>query len=507
MVLCRMETGTAARTSKSCHDRTMRFLNPATTDLTYSDVFLVPSFSQISSRMDVDISSADGTGTTIPVVSSNMNGVTGRRMVETMARRGGMGIFPQDTPLHLIQESINWVKSRDTLFETPLYVGLDDRVLDVRHLAEKRNHPAVCVVDSDRALLGIVHIADTAGIDQFASVQSLLREPLLTVASSELKDLPTDARDKALRNLYMKMHDAQVNFAPVVNGTQLVGALTQNGVLRSTIFTPATDEAGQLRVGAAVGVNADVAQHAEALVESGVDVLVVDTAHGHQDKMLSALRSLSDLPVPIVAGNVVSADATHDLIEAGADILKVGVGPGAMCTTRMMTAVGRPQFSAVHECAQAAASHGKHVWADGGIKYPRDVALALAGGASQVMIGSWFAGVMESPGDMFLDRDGRKYKENFGMASARAVSARTRQEDAYDRARKAFFEEGVSGSKMYVDPAYPSVEDLLDDITAGVRSSMTYAGATTLDEFHDRAVVGIQSAAGYEEGRPVAGSW
>jgi len=485
----------------------MRFLNPVTTDLTYSDVFLVPSYSQISSRMDVDISSTDGTGTTIPIVSSNMNGVTGRRMVETMARRGGIGIFPQDTPLHLLQESVDWVKSRDTMFETPLYVGLDDRVLDVRHLAEKRNHPAVCVVDDDRALLGIVHISDTENIDQFASVQSLLREPLLTVAADELRGLPQDARDKALRNLYMKMHDAQVKYAPVVDGTHLVGVLTQSGVLRSTIFTPATDERSRLRVGAAVGVNADVGQYAEKLIEHGVDVLVVDTAHGHQQKMLSALRSLSDLPVPIVAGNVVSADATHDLIEAGADILKVGVGPGAMCTTRMMTAVGRPQFSAVQECAQAAASHGKHVWADGGIKYPRDVALALAAGASQVMIGSWFAGVLESPGDMFTDQDGRKYKENFGMASARAVSARTRQDDAFERARKAFFEEGVSGSKMYVDPTYPSVEDLLDDITAGVRSSMTYAGAKDLAEFHERAVVGIQSAAGYDEGRPVASSW
>lgn len=485
----------------------MRFLNPVTTDLTYSDVFLVPSYSEITSRMNVDISSTDGTGTTIPVVASNMNGVTGRRMVETMARRGGLGIFPQDTPLHLIQESIDWIKSRDTLFETPLYVGLDDRVLDVRHLAEKRNHPAVCVVDTDRSLLGLVHVADTKGIDQFASVRALLREPLLTVAASELKNLPTDARNKALRDLYMKMHDAQVNFAPVVDGTKLVGALTKDGVLRSTIFTPATDDQQRLRVGAAVGVNADVAQHAEALVERGVDVIVVDTAHGHQEKMLSALRSLSDLPVPIVAGNVVSADGAHDLLEAGADILKVGVGPGAMCTTRMMTAVGRPQFSAVHECAQAAASHGKHVWADGGIKYPRDVALALAAGASQVMIGSWFAGVMESPGDMFIDRDGRKYKENFGMASARAVSARTQQDDAFSRARKAFFEEGVSGSKMYVDPDNPSVEDLLDDITAGVRSSMTYAGAQNLQEFHERAVVGIQSAAGYEEGRPVSSSW
>ena len=330
--------------------------------------------------MNVDISSRDGTGTTIPIVASNMNGVTGRRMTETVARRGGIGIFPQDMPLHLLQESIDWVKSRDTLLETPLFVGLDDRVLDVRHLAEKRNHPAVCVVDQHQALLGIVHVADTEGIDQFASVQALLREPLLTIAASDVHGLPQDARAKALRDIYMKMHDAQVNYAPVVDGTKLKGVLTQQGVLRSTLYTPAVDDAERLRVGAAVGVNADVAEHAEKLIESGVDVLVVDTAHGHQEKMLAALRSLSELPVPVVAGNVVSAEGTHDLIEAGADIVKVGVGPGAMCTTRMMTAVGRPQFSAVHECAQAAASHGKHVWADGGVKHPRVGGVAESAG-------------------------------------------------------------------------------------------------------------------------------
>src|SRR5699024_6876057 len=148
---------------------------------------------------------------TIPIVSSNMNGVTGRRMVETIARRGGLGIFPQDVPLHMMRESIDWVKSRNPLFETYLYVGLDDRVLDVRHLAEKRNHPAVCVVDDSHNLLGIVHTADTEGIDQFASVQSILREPLYTVGASDLTGLPTDAQEKALRDLYMKMHDAQVN--------------------------------------------------------------------------------------------------------------------------------------------------------------------------------------------------------------------------------------------------------------------------------------------------------
>jgi IMP dehydrogenase len=236
---------------------------------------------------------------------------------------------------------------------------------------------------------------------------------------------------------------------------------------------------------------------------------VVDTAHGHQDKMLSALSAIRALSpsVPIVAGNVVTAGGVSDLVAAGADIVKVGVGPGAMCTTRMMTGVGRPQFSAVLECAAEAAALGAHVWADGGVRHPRDVALALAAGASSVMIGSWFAGTYESPGDAFRDPDGRLYKENFGMASARAVRLRTAADSPFDRARKALFEEGISSSRMYLDPQRPGVEDLIDSITAGLRSACTYAGARDLEELHERAVIGVQSAAGYTEGMPLPASW
>ena len=197
----------------------------------------------------------------------------------------------------------------------------------------------------------------------------------------------------------------------------------------------------------------------------------------------------------------------RSLVEAGASIVKVGVGPGAMCTTRMATGVGRPQFSAVLECAAEAARLGAHVWADGGVRHPRDVALALAAGASNVMVGSWFAGTHESPGDIQHDADGRAYKESFGMASKRAVSYRTEGEDAFDRARKALFEEGISAGRMYLDPARPGVEDLIDSIVAGLRSSFTYAGAGSIPEFRERAIVGIQSASGYREGVPVPVSW
>jgi IMP dehydrogenase len=213
------------------------------------------------------------------------------------------------------------------------------------------------------------------------------------------------------------------------------------------------------------------------------------------------------LGIPIVAGNIVTADAVADLVEAGADVLKVGVGPGAMCTTRMMTAVGRPQFSAVLETSEAAREHGAAVWADGGVRYPRDVALALAAGAASVMIGSWFAGTIEAPGTLRHDPEGRVYKESWGMASTKAVKERFGRLSAYELARKELFSEGISSSAIYLDPLRPSLEDLLDMITSGVRSSFTYAGARSVPEFRERALVGIQSAAGYEEGKALPVSW
>ncbi|MDP9091868.1 MAG: GuaB1 family IMP dehydrogenase-related protein, partial [Actinomycetota bacterium] len=359
-------------------------------------------------------------------------------------------------------------------------------------------HGAVVVVDAGRAV-GVVTEADCANADRFAQLHQVMsRDPITLTAPIE--------PEKA----FAELDSARRRLAPVVGADGLlVGVLTRTSALRSTMYHPAVDSGGRLRIAAAVGVNGDVHAKAAALFDAGIDVLVIDTAHGHQQRMLDALAAVRALEpaVPIVAGNVVSAAGVRDLIGAGADIVKVGVGPGAMCTTRMMTGVGRPQFSAVLECAQAARELGKHVWADGGVRHPRDVALALAAGASSVMIGSWFAGTYESPGDMHTDAQGRQYKESFGMASARAVANRTSGEGAFDRARKALFEEGISTGRQYLDPDRPGVEDLLDTITAGVRSACTYAGARNLADFHERALIGIQSASGYAEGRPLYAGW
>ena len=476
----------------------VRFINNPVYDLTYDDVFMVPSNSELTSRMEVDLTSNDGSGTTIPLVVANMTAIAGRRMAETMARRGGMVVIPQDIPIPVVADVIASVKARHTFFETPITLTLKETVADAASLIHKRSHGAIVIVDGKKPV-GIVTEEDLAGVDRFTQLSQVMTQELTTMP---------DTLDP--RQAFEFLNERLRTVAPVVSANgELVGIITKVGALRATLYTPAVDKNNKLRIAAAVGINGDVADKAAKLVAAGADVLVVDTAHGHQKKMIEALQAIKklNLNVPIVAGNVVTADGVRDLVAAGATIIKVGVGPGAMCTTRMQTGVGRPQFSAVLECAAEAKKLGAHVWADGGVRHPRDVALALAAGASQVMIGSWFAGTYESPGDLQSDATGRLFKESFGMASARAVAARTSKEDAFDRARKALFEEGISTSRMFLNPARPGVEDLLDEIIAGVRSSFTYAGAQNIHEFAERATVGIQSSAGYAEGRPLHSSW
>jgi IMP dehydrogenase len=330
-------------------------------------------------------------------------------------------------------------------------------------------------------------------------------------------DLLTITPESSPTEIFDELTHRHLEVALVVENAKLLGVMTRKHALRSTLYRPALDPDGRLMIGAAVGINGDVAVRAQALLDAGIDVLVVDTAHGHQERMLQFLKAVREVRdrladtqghrVPLVAGNVVSTDGVNDLVSAGADVIKVGVGPGAMCTTRMMTGVGRPQFSAVVECAEAARAAGRSVWADGGVRHPRDVALALAAGSASVMIGSWFAGTFESTGNLMTDADGRMYKESYGMASARAVKMRTKDSTGFDRARAALFEEGISTGRMYLDPERPSVEDLIDSIVAGLRSSCSYAGASNLEEFHELAVVGVQANSGYEEGRPLHINW
>jgi IMP dehydrogenase len=409
-------------------------------------------------------------------------------------------VLPQDMHAQDLDAAIRWVKQQPVGFDAAIDLAPGDTVATaLAQLPPVQGH-GIIVHDEHGEFLGVVPAERLA--------TAMPDAPLGDLLGGRLTSIDVDELDSA-RAAFDLMVAAGIEFAPVLHEGKVVGTLSRKGALRSTLYAPAVDSSGRLVVAAAIGINGDVAGKAKAIASAGVDVIVIDTAHGHQDGMVRAIEAVAalDLGLPIVAGNVVTSDAVRDLVGAGATIVKVGVGPGAMCTTRMMTAVGRPQFSAVLETAETARELGAHVWADGGVRYPRDVALALAAGASSVMIGSWFAGTIEAPGTLALDDQGRAYKESWGMASTKAVQERFDRLDPYELARKTLFAEGISSSRIYLDPLRPSLEDLLDMITSGVRSSLSYAGATTLAEFHERALVGIQSAAGYEEGKALPVSW
>ncbi|MGH8861371.1 MAG: IMP dehydrogenase, partial [Jatrophihabitantaceae bacterium] len=292
---------------------------------------MVPARSEVASRFDVDLTTVDGSGATIPLVVANMTAVAGRRMAETVARRGGITVLPQDIPASVVGEVVAWVKSRHLVVDTAVALSPHSPVSDALALLPKRAHGALVVVDGGRPV-GVVTEADCAGADRFAQLHQVMTPDPLVLTDPVDPQHVFETLDKARRKL-----------APVADANgELVGIITRTGALRSTIYRPAVDAAGRLRVAAAIGVNGDVAAKAAELIDAGIDVLVMDTAHGHQQRMVDALRAVRalDPAIPVVAGNVVSADGTRELIEAGADIVKVGVGPGAMCTTRMMTGVG-----------------------------------------------------------------------------------------------------------------------------------------------------------------------
>jgi IMP dehydrogenase len=469
-------------------------------DLTYSDVFLVPSRSEVASRMDVSLAPGDGTAATIPLVSANMNSVTGPRLAATLARRGGLGVLPQDMPLQDLDAAIRWVKDQPVQFDTPVILSPDATVAEaLTQIPAVEGHGIVLHNDRDE-FVGCIPASRLGTALGDARLGDLVHGPIASIDADDINS-PRAAFDL--------MVAAELDFVTVLRHGIVIGTLSRRSALRGTLYEPAVDGAGRLHIAAALGINGDVAAKAKALAAAGVDVLVLDTAHGHQEGMLRAISAVSalGLDIPLVAGNVVTEVAVRDLVTAGASIIKVGVGPGAMCTTRMMTAVGRPQFSAVLETAAVARELGAHVWADGGVRYPRDVALALAAGAASVMVGSWFAGTVEAPGTLATDANGAVYKESWGMASTKAVQERFGRLNPYELARKTLFAEGISSSRIYLDPLRPSVEDLLDMITTGLRSSFTYAGASSVAEFERRALVGIQSAAGYEEGKALPVSW
>ncbi len=456
-------------------------------ELTYSDVFIIPgNETEVLSRNDVDTSIPCELNMFSPVMVANMGAVAGANMAEVTARRGAMTVLTQNQPVKTLVKDIKHVKEASPLYETPIFIKENQKhSSDIKALTRQSPNRVAIIIDEEKRCKGFVFLDDHK--------KGIILDDFLT-----------------LKEMFNELIKNKSDFGAVVDADKrVVGCVTPKGIVRSEFHRPALDKEGRLMVGVAVGINEDVTKRVKAFVKAGADVILLDTANGHQKKLVDAVRvARAAAPdVFLIAGTVVSADGTRSLIRAGANMVKVGIGAGAMCITRMQTGVGRPQFSAVLSCSEAAKEEGGTVLADGGIKHPRDVAIAMAAGAACTMIGSWFAPTYESNGEVLEDEDGTLYVEHYGMASVQAVLDRSASDDEYFKIKKSFFEEGASHVKMMMRSGSESAEDILDQIMAGLRSTCSYAGVNRLADLHDEVEIGVQSPAAFAESSAVKGHW
>jgi IMP dehydrogenase len=465
--------------------------------LTFDDVLLVPAQSDVlpatantATRLTANIALA------IPVLSAAMDTVTEARMAIAMAREGGLGIIHRNLSIEDQVVEVDKVKrSESGMIVEPVTLPADALVRDALTLMERYHISGVPITDDAGHLVGILTNRDLRFVEN-------VDQPVSSVMTSE--NLITAPTGTTLHEAQSILHKHRVEKLPVVDERGiLTGLITVKDIQKRIQYPNATkDTQGRLRVGAAVGVGADAEERAQALVEAGVDLLVVDTAHGHSLLVLQTVERIKRTHgVDIMAGNVATGAATAALIEAGADAVKVGVGPGSICTTRVVAGVGVPQVTAVLDCASAASRHDIPVIADGGIQYSGDIAKAIAAGADAVMLGSLLAGVDESPGEVVLYQ-GERFKEYRGMGSIGAMKARSYSKDRY-------FQEGVGNIQKLVPEgiegrvAYKGhVGNLLYQLVGGLRSAMGYVGASDIPALkHDTKFVRI-TAAGLRESHP-----
>ncbi len=464
--------------------------------LTFDDVLLVPRRSPVESRAEVDTRTrlARGVELAVPIVSANMDAVTESEMAIAMAREGGIGIIHRFLPVDQQVAEVRRVKRAESIvIEQPYTIRPDQTLREAVAFLEEHGSAGLLVVQDGR-LVGIVTARDLLfeeDLDRPVREVMTPRERLVTAP-------PGISMEEAKRIL----HAHRVEKLPLVDGEgRLVGLVTSRDIRSRMQHPNATkDERGRLRVGAAVGVRGDYLERAEALVEEGVDALVVDVAHGHSEAVLRAVRTLRRRfpEVPIVAGNVATAEGTVDLIEAGADAVKVGVGPGSTCTTRVVTGAGVPQLSAILECARVARPRGIPIIADGGIRSSGDITKALAAGASAVMLGNLLAGTEESPGATVI-RNGRQYKTYRGMASLWATARRRSLDSPIDEEEVGqIVAEGIEA----LVPYRGKVADVLHQLVGGLRSGMSYCGARTIPELWENARFVRITPAGLRESLP-----
>ncbi|WP_017471608.1 IMP dehydrogenase [Amphibacillus jilinensis] len=465
--------------------------------LTFDDVLLIPAKSEVLPR-DVSIQTTltEQLSLNIPLISAGMDTVTEAEMAIAMARQGGLGIVHKNMSIEEQAEHVDRVKrSESGVITNPFFLTPDNQVFDAEHLMGKFRISGVPIVNNkvDQVLVGILTNRDLRFIENYSIKIS-------EVMTSE--NLVTAPVGTTLEEASQILQKHRIEKLPLIDEQGVLKGLITIKDIEKVIEFPhsAKDSQGRLLCGAAVGVTVDAMTRIDKLVEAGVDIVVIDTAHGHSKGVIEQVKRVREKypDLNIIAGNVATPDATKELIEAGASIVKVGIGPGSICTTRVVAGVGVPQITAINDCAKVADQYGVPIIADGGIKYSGDIAKAIAAGAQAVMLGSLFAGVTESPGETEIFQ-GRRYKVYRGMGSVSAMKSGSK--DRYfqdtDDAKK-LVPEGIEGRVAYKGPLADTVHQLL----GGLRSGMGYCGAKDLNTFRDQAQFIRMTGAGLRESHP-----
>lgn len=466
------------------------------TALTYDDVLLVPQFSSVDSRRKLFTQTklTKGIQLQVPIVSANMDVVTESEMAIAMARDGGIGIIHRFLSIDEQARQIQRVKKAESfIVENPISAGIAHTVGHVKKLVDETGSGGILILDDDGKLAGIITTRDLL-------FERNDHKPVIDLMT---KHVFTASPDISLKEAERLLHEHRIEKLPLVHADgHVAGLVTLKDIMKITQYPKATkDSRGRLIVGAAVGVRDKEMRRVEAALQAGADCIVVDIAHGDSNLEIEMIHNIRKHfpPAQIIGGNVATGDGTRRLIDAGADAVKVGVGPGSICITRMVAGSGVPQLSAVIECAEAARPSGTPIIADGGIRQPGDVAKAIAAGAQTVMIGSMLAGTDESPG-MVMTRKGHRYKASRGMASREATIDRNRKEgnDLTQEEIEEYVAEGVEAAVPYRGRA----REVLMQLVGGLQSGMSYSGAQTIEEFQKKAVFVRMTGAGLRESGP-----
>ena len=463
--------------------------------LTFDDVLLIPAKSEVLPRdVSLKVQLAKNLNLNIPLISAGMDTVTEAEMAIAIARQGGLGIIHKNMSIEQQAEQVDKVKrSESGVITDPFFLTPEHQVFDAEHLMGKYRISGVPIVNNndEQKLVGILTNRDLRFIEDFSIKISdvMTKENLVTAPVGTT----LEEAEKILQRY-------KIEKLPLINEEGVLKGLITIKDIEKVIEFPhsAKDAQGRLLVGAAVGVTNDALKRVEMLVKSNVDVIVIDTAHGHSQGVLDGVTDIRNAypDLTIIAGNVATAEGTRALIEAGADIVKVGIGPGSTCTTRVVAGVGVPQITAVYDCATEARKYGKSIIADGGIKYSGDIVKALAAGGHAVMLGSLLAGVSESPGETEIFQ-GRRFKVYRGMGSVAAMEKGSKDR-YFQEDNKKFVPEGIEGRLPYKGP----LSDTIYQLVGGIRSGMGYCGTKDLYELRENAQFVKMTGAGLRESHP-----